>query len=197
MGPWNGNLQRDDRKEVLKIFHNDELDVSALVVTDVGLCALWDVASFESVRDLTSWEDQFDDDSSILGHIMDGSLVPLNVGGSGTFQVSVRGSQLIARESSVLLASSAAYALRTTGVVGLGGLEQIGSYVGNAFTFTVPEGFYSVTVHLIDWKSDANSVAADGSPREGALSDFVVRLELLEETEEQLTFRQDVSTFDR
>jgi hypothetical protein len=36
----------------------------------------------------------------------------------------------------------------------LGGLEEVGGYVGGGWEVPFPSGRYQVNVHLIDWKSN-------------------------------------------
>lgn len=60
---------------------------------------------------------------------------------------------------------------------------------------TLAAGRYAVTVHLIDWESDPESVDADGRPVPAALPDFV--LEIRSEPTSAPAYRTAVETFPR
>lgn len=171
-----------------------EAGTSAVVRTDAGMCAVWRPEHFTAVDTLDAWEDEVAEDGALTGHIVAGALVPLNVGGDGAFQVTIRLGGPTAREERYVLVSSQPYLLVSEGTLALGGLENVGSYVGGATMLPMPAARYAVTVHLIDWKAEPGAVTADGQPAESALPDFLVTLAA--ETV-PTTYRSSVQTFDR
>jgi hypothetical protein len=72
--------------------------------------------------------------SALEGRISVGAFVSINIGGNGAFQVAMRGVEapgnLSERERPYLVVSSEPYLLVSEGVLGLGGLEAVGSYAG-------------------------------------------------------------------
>jgi hypothetical protein len=174
-------------------------EVSCAVATNAGMCALWQPEHFAHVTDLDTWEDEVAEDAALIRHMERGAFVPLNVGGDGAFQITVRGGSSGAglgdREERYVLVSSQPYLLDSRGSIALGGLESVGGAVRHdALDIPVEAGRYSVTVHLIDWKAEPGSLAADGSPSASALPDFLAVFRAGSET---LEYRTKVSTFDR
>lgn len=166
-----------------------------ILSTSAGMFGLWQPERFEGVRSLDAWEDEVSDDSALSLHIEAGAFVPINVGGDGTFQISVRNAPRNTREERYTLVSSEPYLLVSKGSLALGGLENVGSYIGGATIFSVPEGRYAMTVHLIDWKAEPRSVGTDGNPSDSALPDFIVVLE--PETAPGAAYRSILETFVR
>jgi hypothetical protein len=142
--------------------------------TGSGLCALWQPEHFAAVTDLDTFQDEVAEDDRLVAHIRAGALVPLNVGGDGSFQVVVRDGGPTGRESRYRLASSQPYLLVSRGQVALGGLEDVG--MGRPVLIPLAEGRYAVTVHLIDWGAEPGSRKPDGTPSAQALADFVVEV---------------------
>lgn len=167
---------------------------SFVVTTDAGMCALWQPEHFSRVDDLDSWEVQVADDAALMRHAQAGAFVPLNVGGDGSFQVVVRQGGLTDRESRFRLVSSDPYLLVSKGTVHLGGLENVGPYVGGAHAIRLSAGRYSVRIHLIDWKAEPGAATKDGEPTEEALPDFVV--EASPESSSPPSYRTAVETFE-
>jgi hypothetical protein len=174
-------------------------EVSYAVATSAGMCALWQPEHFAHVTDLDSWEDEVAEDSALIRHMESGAFVPLNVGGDGAFQITVRGGsgnvELSDREASYVLVSSQPYLLDSRGAVALGGLESVGGAMRqDAIDIPVEEGRYSVTVYLLDWKAEPGSLATEGNPSVSALPDFLVELK---EAPAPGGYRTKVNTFDR
>lgn len=160
--------------------------VSHLVSTDSGMCALWQPEHFDGVTSLDEWEDEVAEDAALERHIAAGAFVPVNVGGDGAFRVIVRAGGLTHPERAVRLVSSEpAYLLVSQGQVALGGLEDVGAE-GDPILLPLAAGRYSVTVHLIDWQAVA-------SPAEGALPDFVVEIG----ADSGAPYRASTESFDR
>jgi hypothetical protein len=86
--------------------------MSVLASTNAGMCALWDSSRFTDVTDLDPWEDLLGEDESLVTLIAEGALVPLNVGGSDSFQIAVRTEALTAREQRARIATSQPYLLK-------------------------------------------------------------------------------------
>jgi hypothetical protein len=175
-------------------------EISHTVRTDAGMCALWQPEHFAHVTGLDSWEDDVAEDAALVEHMKQGTFVPINVGGDGTFQITVRasaaGTGLRDRESRHVLVSSEPYLVISHGTLCLSGLEAVGALAGEqAFTLPVDAGRYSATVHLIDWKADPDSTTAQGQPTDDALPDFVVLIS--EAATSEAGFRTQVQTFDR
>jgi hypothetical protein len=85
--------------------------------------------------------------------------------------------------------------LVSRGNLALGGLENVGEYVGGALLIPFSAGRYSVTVHLIDWKADPESTTSDGHPTEASLPDFVV--EIHPESNLSVAYRSSAEAFSR
>uniref|UniRef100_A0AAU2UYX9 Uncharacterized protein n=1 Tax=Streptomyces sp. NBC_00003 TaxID=2903608 RepID=A0AAU2UYX9_9ACTN len=175
-------------------------EIEAVVRTDAGLCGLWQAVE----PGAPAWygEDGGDvDDTELAGWIEAGVFVPLNVGGDGTFGVTVRvvdasaeAGGLSEREARHRLVSSDRYLLVSQGNAVLGGLEEVGN---GGTELSLPAGRYAVTVHLIDWQSDPESVGPDGSPAEAALPDFAVTISEAPTAETTShAYRKKIETFD-
>jgi hypothetical protein len=176
------------------------LNITTAVATGAGLFGIWRASAFVEVVGLDSWEEQAAEDTALRQHIDDGSFVPINIGGDGSFQMAVRGvetpGQLDERESQYLLVSSKPYLIISDGFLELGGLEAVGSYSGaEKVEVELDEGRYCVVIHLLDWKAEPGSVDADGNPTSSALSDFVI--EVFKEPLDGLEYRLEVETFER
>jgi hypothetical protein len=177
-----------------------DLKSSYGVGTSAGLCGLWQPEAFSQVTDLDTWEDEVAEDSALVRQIRAGGFVPINVGGSGAFQVALRGrsaeTTLSDRQTRYRLVSSEPYLLVSHGDLELGGLESVGSYSG-APKVHIPlaEGSYSVVVHLLDWKAEPGSTDADGKPAADALPDFVVEISYA--LPAGSAYRSKVETFER
>jgi hypothetical protein len=168
---------------------------SYVASTDAGMCGLWRPEHFADVSSVGAWEDSVSDPAALEGHIRVGAFVPLNVGGDGAFQVTVRAGERTAREERYTLVSSEPYLLVSSGLLAVGGLEQVGTYGGGAEEIPFPSGRYVARVHLLDWKSEPGSMADDGTPTESALPDFVV--EIHPEAKQASAYRTSVETFER
>lgn len=176
-----------------------DLDVSHAVVTSAGLFGLWRASAFDHVNELEQWENEVAKDSALERRISDGAFVPINVGGNGAFQITVRGvdtpGNLNERERAYLLVSSDPYLLVSDGALELGGLEAVGNYSGaEKEQLPLDSGKYAAVVHLVDWQEEPGSQTADGEPTEDALPDFIV--EVFGPKDGQ-AFRTKVETFDR
>ena len=174
-------------------------EVSYPVATNAGMCALWQPEHFAHVTDLDAWEDDVAEDVALVRHMEQGAFVPLNVGGDGAFQITVRGGNgnagLGDREARYVLVSSQPYLLNSRGTVALGGLEAVGGAMReDAIEIPVEPGRYSVVVHLIDWKAEPGALTIEGRPSENALPDFLVEIN---EVFTRIEYRINVNTFDR
>ncbi|MBH0108570.1 hypothetical protein I6E81_00130 [Salinibacterium sp. NG22] len=165
-----------------------------LSTTRAGMCALWEPSRFTHVTDLDAWEDAFDNDESIIKMIKEGAFVPLNVGGGSTFKIDVRSGALTETEQRLRAVTSEPYLLKTEGLIQVGALEEIGSYMGGATEISVGKGNYSVTAHLIDWDAELGARDASGEASPDALPDFIVQLALIEPGSAPV-FRTEVLTF--
>ena len=171
------------------------LDVGHVVRTDAGLAGLWQPEGFADVLGLDDWEDRVSDNVALEQRIAGGLFVPLNVGGDGSWQVMVRSGGLSDREAQYLLVASDPYLLESLGVVELGGLENVGGYVGGGIRVPLAAGRYRVQVNLVDWDAEPGSRTSDGSPAADALADFVVLV--TPEAHPSQGYRTSVETFER
>ncbi|MBM7773670.1 hypothetical protein JOD54_003874 [Actinokineospora baliensis] len=162
-----------------------------LVATGAGMCGLWQPERFEDVSDLGTWEDVVSDVDVLQRHIGEGSFVPLNVGGDGSFQIVVREGARSVREERYTVVSSDPYLLISRGTLSLGGLENIGPYVGGSHEIPIRAGRYAVRVHLVDWEAEPGST----TPTAGPLPDFVVEIHPEYGTEDD--YRKSIFTFDK
>ncbi|GGU73261.1 hypothetical protein [Lentzea flava] len=155
---------------------NPTFEVSRVVRTGAGMCGIWQPEHFEYVTSLDEWEDEVSDPEALEAHIEAGAFVPLDVGGDGVFQLTLRVGGLNAREGRYVLVSSDPYLLISRGSVALGGLEDVGPYAGGADEIALGVGRYMVIVHLIDWKAEPGSMDGEGRPTAAALPDFLVEV---------------------
>ncbi|GLY07873.1 hypothetical protein [Actinoplanes sp. NBRC 101535] len=171
------------------------LNTYHVIRTDAGLGALWQPEGFSDISSLEEWEDKVSRNESIEQNIRNGIFVPLNVGGDGSWQVAIRNGGLSGRENKFLLVASEAYLLKSRGTVELGGLENVGGYVGGGIKIPLSPGAYTVQVNLIEWDAEPGSSDADGMPTESALPDFVILIS--HAPKEAVRYRTSVETFER
>lgn len=177
-----------------------DLNVSCAVATSAGLFGVWRASAFAYVSELEQWEDEVAETSNLERQISSGAFVPINIGGNGAFQITVRGVEfpgsLSEREQSYLLASSEPYLLISDGVLELGGLEAVGNYSGaEKVEIQLDSGRYAVVVHLVDWQAEPGSREPHGEPASDALPDFIV--EISADLPGQSGYRTKAETFDR
>jgi len=165
-----------------------------LSTTRTGMCALWEPSRFTHVTNAETWAVAFDNDESIISMIKEGAFVPLNVGGSSTFKIDVRSGALTETEQRLRAVTSEPYLLKTEGLIKVGALEEIGSYIGGGTEISVGKGSYLVIVHLMDWEAEPGARDADGEASPDALPDFIVQLALIEPGSAPV-FRTEVLTF--
>jgi hypothetical protein len=172
-----------------------ENDISRIVRTNAGICALWRPESFD-FEEFEDWEDWATEDRNLIASAASGLFVPINVGGDGVFQIVVRWGRdagLTALEQRCLLVVSEPYLVVSQGRLVLGGLEDVGdAEFASSNSIEIAAGRYAVSVNLIDWKADPASVDASGKPTENALPDFVVVVE----SASGGPYRTAVKTFD-
>lgn len=168
--------------------------------TGSGMHCLWDRSAFESVSDYDSWERELLQDKDIARHVASGAFVPLNIGSDGAMAIEVRlgttdaPACLSERESTYLIVGSDPFLLRTSGAIGVGGIESVeGAPRDGVGTIQLPPGDYAATVHLIAWDEEPGMQTDDG-PAAEALSDYVV---LLNQAGPSTNYRQSIETFER
>ncbi|WP_204035672.1 hypothetical protein [Micromonospora qiuiae] len=160
---------------------------------------VWQPEHFAGVTSLDEWEDEVSEDAALLRHIEAGVFVPINIGGGGAYQFTVRhggpAGGLTEREGRYRLVSSKPYLLIAKGQTALGGLEAVGQYSGvDPLALPTDPGRYAVTIHLIDWKAEPGTADPDGKPTTNALSDFIIEIYPESGSEE---YRLSLATFDR
>ncbi len=149
-------------------------------ITDSGMTCLWDPSAFADVRDYDSWEAKLLKDDDITRHIESGAFVPINIGSDGAYEIEVRvgaadnPAVLSAREAKYLVAESEPYLFRSTGRLCVSGIEHVDGKPGkNVGALSLPAGDYAVKLHLIGWDCEPGMTNDGGTPKEGALPDFV------------------------
>lgn len=175
--------------------------INQAIGTDAGMFALWNAKTFEHITDYDSWEMELCEDEDIQKNIITGALVPINIGGDGSFQFVVRvGNQntpatLNNRENLHLVVPSEPYLLLTSGNTYISGIERIrGDNLEEIPHIFLGQGRYTVTIHMLDWGAEEGARDMDGNISATALSDFVV---LINPEVEEVQYRQKVETFDR
>lgn len=156
-------------------------ELTRAVRTDAGMFGVWQPERFTGVTSLDEWEDEVSEDEALLRYIEAGVFVPINFGGGGAYQFTVRyGDQaggLTEREGRYRLVSSKPYLLIARGQTALGGLEAVGQYSGiDPLVLPTEPGRYAVTIHLIDWKAEPGTADPDGKPTTRVLSDFIIEV---------------------
>lgn len=178
---------------------SDGWELTCTVSTGAGMFGIWQPEYFAGVTSLDEWEDEVSEDAALLRHIEAGVFVPINIGGDGAFQFTVRhgglAGGLTERESRYRLVSSRPYLLIAKGHTALGGLEAVGRYTGvDPVVLPTAPGRYAVTIHLIDWSAEPGAADPDGEPTANALSDFAIEIAPESGSEE---YRSLLATFDR
>lgn len=176
-------------------------EAAPTVATDAGMLALWNPQRFAGIVDYDTWDAQLGEDENVQRHIRTGALVPINIRSDGAFGVVVRigevdrPARLTERERRHCLLTSDAYLLHSSGQVWLSGIEAVEAEAApETVRFDLPEGRYSVVIHLIAWEDEPGSVNEDGTPSETALSDFVAVINPVAPGQDG--FRVSVETFD-
>lgn len=168
---------------------------SYTVSTNAGMCGLWQPEHFAHVSDLDAWETEVSEEAALERCIRAGVFVPINVGGDGVFQVTLRAGERTSIEEGYTLVSSEPYLFISKGSIALGGIEDVGGYIGGGEEVPLVAERYMVTVHLIDWKVAPESVDPAGRPNESSLPDFVI--EIRTEKSSPCRYRTSIATFDR
>lgn len=157
--------------------------LAGVYATDAGMLCLWNPATFGSIVDYDTWEQELCEDADILRHIKAGHLVPINTdsGVDGAFDVIVRvgdtkkPAALTEREAGYILAESRAYRLMCSGRFCLSGLEHVEQTPGRRVgCVPAPEGEYVVKLYFIAWDDEPGMKDRQGRPKPGALPDFVL-----------------------
>jgi hypothetical protein len=177
------------------------LDGSCTLATDAGMHALWVPEPFADIHDYDTWDKELGEDPDIQRHVVNGNLVPINIGSDGVFAFIVRVGDdrepagLSEREAQYLAVSSQPYLLATQGRALLSGIEHIDAEPSESRTHAVhlTRGRCSVTIHLIDWKAEPNATGPDSAPADHALPDFVV---LINPAQFATGHRTKLTTFD-
>ncbi|NNU26934.1 hypothetical protein [Isoptericola sediminis] len=177
------------------------MEVTSTVRTDAGLFALWRTSRFSEVAGIDEWEDRVAGDSALAAVIAEGALVPINIGGDGAYEFTVRVvselGTLTEREEAFRVVSSQPYLLVSDGMVALGGLEAVGEDFGAPMPeIPLDSGRYAVQIHLIDWKAEPGATDADGMPTTNALADFVIEMCRVQD-DGDLNYCQSAVTFAR
>jgi hypothetical protein len=163
--------------------------------------ALWEKSAFHDVTDYETWESRLLEDSDIENEIAAGRLVPINIHGDSVSEIEVRvGTQaaqasLSERESRhITVSTPAPYFLHAKTTLYFGGIEHVAADPPpETGSLAIEPGDYQVQVHLIDWQQEPDMVNPDGSPKLGALPDFIV---VLNPVGNQRPSRVSVNTFD-
>ena len=170
--------------------------------TDAGMLALWNPRRFADIVGYESWERQLYDDDDILRHVRDGHLVPVNIGGDGAFDFTVRtatdgDATPTEREARHLWLSSAPYVLVSEGEVCLSGLEHIGADLEYEAVKRIPlrAGRYKVVIRIFDDEAEAAALDDSADPMPNVLSGFLVLIG--PEKTPAPTYRVRLKTFDR
>jgi hypothetical protein len=176
------------------------MEITEALATDAGLFGLWSPTSFHDIVDHETWEDALLDDEDIVGHIVSGGFVPINIGGDGAYQFVARvGSAsapagLTERERPYLAVASEPYLFVATAGAVISGIEHVGDDPDIGLRVSLEPGRWRVTVALIDWAAEPGQQDDDGAPKPGALPDFVVLIN--PEPGDHHGYRTKVETFD-
>ncbi len=169
-----------------------------LYPTGAGMHCLWNPAAFAAVNDYDSWAKELEQDKDIERHIRAGAFVPLNIGSDGAMEIEIRvgtpeaPATLNERETQYLIVASQPYLLRSTGAIGVSGIEEVSYPVSRrAGSVSLPNGDYAVTAHLIAWDEEPGMQTDDG-PAPGALPDYLV---LINPAKPGTEFRTAIGTF--
>ena len=140
------------------------------LATDAGLFGLWSPTSFHDIVDYESWEDALLDDEDIVGHVVAGGFVPINIGGDGAYQFVARvGSAsapagLTERERPYAAVTSDPYLFVATAGAVISGIEHVGDDPDIGLRVPLEPGRWAVTVALIDWAAEPGQRDEDGAP---------------------------------
>jgi hypothetical protein len=94
------------------------VELTAVVATEAGMHALWDVATFQAINGYEAWAHELEEDADIERHIRAAHLVPINIRSDGAFCISVRADRramptLSADEQRRVVVTSDAYRFTT------------------------------------------------------------------------------------
>lgn len=166
--------------------------------SDYGILCLWNEKAFENVTDFEDWERELLFDSDICRHIEAGHFVPLSVGNPSVMTIEIRRGKksqpaaLKEREERYLMLASGPYRLRSDGVIGVSGIDEIEvPPLMHVRMIDLPAGEYAVRVHWIVWYEEPGMSTDDGCAP-GALADIVV---LIDPAKGDETFRTELETY--
>lgn len=132
------------------------MDLIAVVRTDAGMHALWDVETFASIDGYDAWASELEDDQDIIRHVHAGHLVPINIRSDGAYCIAIRTNSdampaLSGDEQSRVLVGSDAYRLRTSGRIAVSGIEYVGRVDERVAEGSLDPGSYDVVIYLLDY----------------------------------------------
>ncbi|MGH2381124.1 MAG: hypothetical protein ACRDG7_07870 [Candidatus Limnocylindria bacterium] len=145
--------------------------------TDAGMLAVWCPSYFRDVDGYEAWEARVNE--RLAEAITAGELVPVNIQSDGAFgvRVAVDPEDLTERERRYALLTSEPYLLAVSGgALCLSGIEGFGDDDRAALRVEPPDGRYAIRKTIVAWDEEPGARGADGSPTDGALPDFVVRV---------------------
>jgi hypothetical protein len=171
-------------------------------VTASGMLALWDAEHFAGIVSNETWESQLLHEEDIARHIDSGAFVPINICSYGSFECQVRvgdeaaPAELSPREAQYSVVVSQPYLFRSQGKAFLSGIEHVQGHPPPVIRgVNVPHNSYSVVIHMLDWDKEPGARGIDGLPSPGALPDFLILLNPVDEP--STNFRKSIETFDR
>lgn len=137
------------------------MELTAVVGTDAGMHALWDVAVFEQIDGYEAWARELEEEADLERHIQAGSLVPINIRSDGMFSITIRADPTVmpglqTDEGHRVVATSEPYRLTTSGRIGVSGIEYVGHVDDRMAEARLDPGDYDVIVHLMDYDDIAD-----------------------------------------
>lgn len=151
------------------------------LITGSAMFGVWDRHYFERVVDYDTWSDELLEDEDIERHVTAGHFVPITNYSDGAFEFEVRfsgsdgHSDINDRERLYLTESSGPYRFHSQGELNLSGIEFVAATLeSDVSTLELSAGWYTVTVHQLDWQDEPGSTDAEGNPATDALPDFLI-----------------------
>lgn len=166
------------------------------LLTNSGMWALWDYQTYKEVDEFDKWEALFCEDEDLEKQIENKSFVPVDIFEDGCFSFTLKvDEELSEREKNYVCTKSEEYIFYSNGKAVLSGIDVINTEVTTeeAIMIDLPEGYYSVSVFMIDWSEEPGAYLENGNISPNALSDFIVLLK--SNADKNKIYRKRINTF--
>lgn len=164
--------------------------------TASGMWGVWNYDTYKHIDDYDKWEPVFCEDEDIVKQIENHSFVPVNIFEDGCCSFTVKIDEEISdRETKYVCVQSEEYLFKSTGKVVVSGIDKIDQKINpdKVLILDMPEGYYSVKVHLLSWDEEPGAYLDNGDVSPDALSDFVIIIK--SDADPDGNYRTKINTF--